>query len=319
MKNRGYTLLELLGVIVILALLTTLVFPSILNSIKESSDDADKLSMNLIDNAVDLYIENHANDFKKRNGSRFIIEMNELIEDGNLPSNIKISDIDSIEEKCIQVIYINNKYMYELKNEGTCEHFIALPEEYQQVEYIESTGAQYINTQISYSSSKNYKIETRGICEATGYSGSGWNAGGWFGVDKNNLNWSDGVNFTQLPANNLTDIVLEINQTTNQTTTKFTQGTVTETIVRSNSSMSSYAQVDYPIFSLTSSDVVAELPYQGYVGKIYYLKFYSDNTIVRDFIPCYRKLDGVIGMYDLVEDKFYTNLGTGTFVKGKDI
>ena len=39
MKNRGYTLIELLGVIIILALLTTLVFPSVINTIKKSNDE----------------------------------------------------------------------------------------------------------------------------------------------------------------------------------------------------------------------------------------------------------------------------------------
>ena len=70
MKNRGFTLLELLGVIVILALLTTLVFPSVLNAIKKSSNQTDKLSMDLISNAADLYIENNANDFEKTNGNK---------------------------------------------------------------------------------------------------------------------------------------------------------------------------------------------------------------------------------------------------------
>ena len=38
-----------------------------------------------------------------------------------------------------------------------------------------------------------------------------------------------------------------------------------------------------------------------------------------DFVPCYLKLDGTIGMYDLVSGEFYTNQGTGTFEKGDDI
>lgn len=46
---------------------------------------------------------------------------------------------------------------------------------------------------------------------------------------------------------------------------------------------------------------------------------WDDNELVRDFIPCYRKSDGVIGLYDLVNDVFYTNLGTGQFTKGKNI
>lgn len=36
-------------------------------------------------------------------------------------------------------------------------------------------------------------------------------------------------------------------------------------------------------------------------------------------IPCYRTADKVAGMYDLVNDVFYTNKGTGTFVVGGDV
>lgn len=55
--------------------------------------------------------------------------------------------------------------------------------------------------------------------------------------------------------------------------------------------------------------------------KLYGCKFYEDNVLVRDFIPCYRKSDTneEIGLYDKVEKKFYTNQGTGTFRKGNDI
>ena len=50
--------------------------------------------------------------------------------------------------------------------------------------------------------------------------------------------------------------------------------------------------------------------------RLYNCKLYDGNTIVRDFIPCYRKSDREIGLYDKVNDKFYTNGGTGEFIKG---
>lgn len=36
-------------------------------------------------------------------------------------------------------------------------------------------------------------------------------------------------------------------------------------------------------------------------------------------IPCYRKADNVIGMYDTVSQTFLINAGTGTFTKGSDV
>ena len=38
-----------------------------------------------------------------------------------------------------------------------------------------------------------------------------------------------------------------------------------------------------------------------------------------NLIPCYRKADSVVGMYDTVAKVFRTNVGTGTFTKGADV
>jgi hypothetical protein len=54
--------------------------------------------------------------------------------------------------------------------------------------------------------------------------------------------------------------------------------------------------------------------------RIYYSQFYNSAwTLARDFIPCYRKSDNIIGMYDLVNDQFYTNSWTWTFTKWPDV
>ena len=54
-------------------------------------------------------------------------------------------------------------------------------------------------------------------------------------------------------------------------------------------------------------------------GKIYHNKIAISGSIIRYFVPCYRKSDSVIGMYDLVNNQFYINAGTGTFTKGANI
>ena len=50
-------------------------------------------------------------------------------------------------------------------------------------------------------------------------------------------------------------------------------------------------------------------------GKIYYFKITDKSTgnLVRYFVPAVRNTDSVAGMYDIVNDLFYTNAGTGTF------
>ena len=53
--------------------------------------------------------------------------------------------------------------------------------------------------------------------------------------------------------------------------------------------------------------------------QLKYLKLYDGDNLVRDFIPCYLKSTGEIGLYDLVENKFYGNNGTGLFLKGDNV
>lgn len=61
--------------------------------------------------------------------------------------------------------------------------------------------------------------------------------------------------------------------------------------------------------------------YSGYAYgmRYYYLQMCLDGVLVRDYIPCYRKSDGEIGMYDLVSNSFFANAGPGTFEKGDDV
>ena len=54
-------------------------------------------------------------------------------------------------------------------------------------------------------------------------------------------------------------------------------------------------------------------------ARIYKLTFTPNGTKEADFVPCYRKSDGEIGLYDTVSKTFFTNQGTGTFLKGADV
>lgn len=60
--------------------------------------------------------------------------------------------------------------------------------------------------------------------------------------------------------------------------------------------------------------------YNQFVGRIYWLRLYDSNDdLLEEWIPCYRKSDNVIGMYETVGDVFYTNNGTTSFTKGGDV
>lgn len=47
--------------------------------------------------------------------------------------------------------------------------------------------------------------------------------------------------------------------------------------------------------------------------KSYSASFYTDDDIVRDFIPAQRTIDGKVGMFDKVSGTFFINEGSGEF------
>lgn len=50
--------------------------------------------------------------------------------------------------------------------------------------------------------------------------------------------------------------------------------------------------------------------------KLYNCKFYENNVLKMNFIPCYRNSDNEVGLYDSVNGVFYTNQGTDSFTYG---
>lgn len=50
------------------------------------------------------------------------------------------------------------------------------------------------------------------------------------------------------------------------------------------------------------------------------VQFYNGDTLLADYVPCYRKSDAVIGFYDLLGGAFYTDAsGSNGFLKGENV
>ena len=82
------------------------------------------------------------------------------------------------------------------------------------------------------------------------------------------------------------------------------------------------ANVFYPFGVFCNNYNRAPASYKAVSGsKIKELRFVDETTGKDVFnpVPCYRKRDGVIGMFDVVSKAFFTNAGTGSFTKGADV
>ena len=63
------------------------------------------------------------------------------------------------------------------------------------------------------------------------------------------------------------------------------------------------------VFALNSSNV-----HQGM--KVYSLKFKKGKNLIHNYFPCIKTSTNETGLYDLIGDKFYGNEGTGSFTPG---
>lgn len=53
-------------------------------------------------------------------------------------------------------------------------------------------------------------------------------------------------------------------------------------------------------------------------ARLYSFKMYDNGTLIRDFVPC-TNTSGTVGLYDMVNGIFYGNAGTGVFTAGVEV
>ena len=191
-----------------------------------------------------------------------------------------------------------------------------LPDGYTQVEYLESTGTQYIDTGLKGN------LNTEAIIKVNQITASSQNTITIFG-DRTNSSKAIAINLPTNVSNNQqrfgdksviyntplsleVDYVLKINKSGLyiDNTKIVTFNTTTEFETESN----------LQLFKV--SGIVGSF-YNGTV-KIYYCKIYDDGVLVRNFIPC-KNPSNVVGLYDTVNDVFYSNAGSGSFIAGAEV
>ena len=198
-----------------------------------------------------------------------------------------------------------------------------LPKEFQEVKYIRSSGTQYIDTGVIptvntgaravgyYATMANGDNIIIGASNATAFAG-----GKPFSIDPQpNLIYFPFGGFVP----NSTD-TLTITQSTNMVyeyTLNYKDSGIasvddTQLTLPSRTSMTSKSLY---LFCLNGNGTA------GYFSSftMMEMEITEGQEVIRHLIPCYRKSDTAIGLYDLVNGVFYTNAGTGTFAKGADV
>lgn len=189
---------------------------------------------------------------------------------------------------------------------------IQLPSEYQRVEYIESGGKQYIDTGVIVSQHEHPAMEAEMLNPVNQYALVGaYDPGSAY----------------QMGFSNRSTITMNAGFATAATTSVepskkhklyLSNGIqkVDDVVINNFNTRGSLTSASLRLFGRYSSD---NKYIANYAVRIYYWKFWGNGTLLHYFVPCYRKVDGEIGMYDLISSKFFSNNGTGLFVKGADI
>ena len=119
MKNKGFTLTELLGVIIILSILVLLVFPKVYNSVK-SNKNGDKVVEKIIYNATSLYMDDNSDYYIKDQSKTYCIKIKDLVDNDYLKAPVKYKDKRDITNYMTVKVTYNDGFNYEIVNNEDC-------------------------------------------------------------------------------------------------------------------------------------------------------------------------------------------------------
>ena len=213
----------------------------------------------------------------------------------------KIVDIDS---KNVQSLSKDTEWIFQFVSGQT------LPSDYIQLEYIQSSGSQYINT--GFKPNQDTKIS---ITVDFPLSGTTWLYGSRTSANSNSLGF-----LCESGSRYRFDYASSTNALTVKPTGKFTiysdknkcyingELVVTATYTTFTSPVNMY------IFNNNNNGSLSG----GSSAKLYNCSIYDNGVLIRKFIPC-KNASGTVGLYDSVNNQFYQNAGSGTFVAGPEI
>lgn len=109
MNKRGFTLVELMGVIVILGIISLIAVPPIINQIKGARENNDTNNKLLIYDSAELYVEENYDLDLENYGKTYYVSLQQLVDDGKLTE--PVTDVETGEEynlkRCVSVVYLS--------------------------------------------------------------------------------------------------------------------------------------------------------------------------------------------------------------------
>lgn len=188
-------------------------------------------------------------------------------------------------------------------------------ETYQQLEYIESSGTQYIDTGFIANQDTRIVVDFQPLEIVASFI---------FGARTSAASRAYALNIGGSPIQLLSSFgssgnkAIELLDTTKRyTVDKDKRVVYLNGIKKATLTANTFTtQGNINIFACNQAGANGYLPSKM---RLYSCQMYDNGTLIRDFIPCYRKSDKKTGLYDLVNSVFYENNGTGDFIKGGEV
>lgn len=204
------------------------------------------------------------------------------------------------------------------------EENITIPSEYQELEYFESSGTQYIDTGIKVSEFTKIRIEfkpllTEGYINLVG-SSNGLNSLSrskalFLKNGKIALGFEDNIIESEFIPELKETYILEATIKSGQQEVKINNETIISDTLEETTFILNSNNV--ALFNISFSGNINEG--DGFYGQFKRITFYNENTVVKDLIPVYRKIDMKVGLFDIIgstSTAFYP--GNGNFRIGND-
>lgn len=122
--KKGFTLIEMIAVVLIMALLTLIVLPTIVNQIQSQKENISDASLKLITSATELYLEERENEYIMMPGATYCISLETLVNDGKLKKPLQ--DLSTGKE-----ISLNQVMKTVVNSYGEGEYSLVKPDECQ--------------------------------------------------------------------------------------------------------------------------------------------------------------------------------------------
>lgn len=318
-EEKRIYIIELLAVIIILAIIALIATPRIIELVDNAKESSFERQKEFILDAAKMYT------FKNPNVKELgYVTLRELIDNNYIESGIKDNKGNVLDD--IYIVNLeSNRVVTTTKNEGeaiTINNSIGLPlnkliingksdqtipNGYTFYDYIRITNDSdngyhnSINTGIPFNTANKIEFKYKStdtlsnILFVSGYLSSTSKAAPYVAASTGSNVTTSGFTNSTLTPNNITR-------------SQASDGTIKNFILNYTSSNTNSISFG------SWSDISWSRTIDWYSFKIW-----NNGTLLRNFIPAKRNSDNILGMYDLVNNVFYTNTGTGVFTIGSEI